>query len=106
MTDPFYDDPWGDDNANSDEGKEKGYTEFCFSPHGSTEATEEALKKRQEQRDKNSGSLLMYLMEQQHKREQERRNQGQDPGAIPPRNLGSNRFGRGNRGRWNDPGNN
>ena len=106
MTDSFYDDPWGDDDANSDEGKEEGYTEFCISPWG----TEEILKKRQErqrQREgKSSGSLWIDLMEQQHKREQERRNQGQNPGAIPPRNLGSNRFGRGNRGRWNDPGNN
>lgn len=104
MTDSFYDNPWGDDNANSDEGKKKSYTEFCISPWG--KVTEEILKKRQEQRDKNSGLLLIDLMEQQHKRGQERRNQGQDPGAIPPRNLGSNRFGRGNRGRWNDPRNN
>ncbi len=97
MTDSFY-------NDNPDNEAD---FEFCISPYGSKEATEKVWKERQRQREgKGSGSLWIDLMEQQHKREQECRNQGQDPGAIPPRNLGSNRFGRGNRGRWNGPGNN
>ena len=58
-------------------------------------------EERQKRREgKSSGSLWIDLMEQRHQREQERR-KGQNPGAIPPRNLGPNRFGRGDR--WNGP---